>query len=172
VKRYGAPFLQDRGTGKGLWQKVRFARRQAYYNQSNGAVFVMDSEGDLEGRKAELTNGRDAGPASLPMAVGVAHPCIESWLLADAGAIHRAMNTAETPEVPDDPENLPAPSNSRQKNPKTELARAANSRKLLAAKQKDAIAKKLNDMILVRTRCPLGFAPFADEVEEHIHPLF
>ena len=30
----------------------------------------------------------------------------------------------------------------------------------------------MNDMTVVRDCCPLGFAPFADEVERHIAPLF
>jgi hypothetical protein len=32
--------------GKGLWQKVRFAKQQAFYNESAGLVFVIDTEGD------------------------------------------------------------------------------------------------------------------------------
>jgi hypothetical protein len=39
-------------------------------------------------------------------------------------------------------------------------------------KEKDFIATAMNDMPLVRKRCPQGFAPFADEVENRIRPLF
>jgi hypothetical protein len=53
------------------------------------------------------------------------------------------------------------------------LARIAGSRKKeLSAGEKDRIAAAMNDMELPRARCPLGFAPFADEVEDHICPLF
>ena len=76
------------GKGKGLWQKVKFAKQTAYYNKSAGAVFVMDSEGKHAERIKELIKGRDDGYAEFPMAVGVAHPCIEAWLLADASAIY------------------------------------------------------------------------------------
>ena len=42
------PFLQ----GKGLWQKVRFAKRQASNSGSAGLVFVLDTE-RLSGKPAE-----------------------------------------------------------------------------------------------------------------------
>ena len=173
VKRYGVPFLQQKGTGKGLWQKVRFARRQAIYSGSHAAVFVRDSEGELEKKIGELNKGRDQGPSQLPMAIGVAHPCIESWLLTDASAIHRALDLATVPELPDKPEELPAPCQDRKRNPKTELVRIAGStKKELPTREKDEIATAMNDMALPRTRCPLGFAPFSDEVENRIRPLF
>lgn len=173
VKCYGVPFLQQKGTGKGLWQKVRFARRQASYNRSHAAVFVEDSEGDLKEKTDTLIKGRDSGPSKLPMAIGVAHPCIESWLLADASAIQRAMSLATVPAVPDKPEELPAPCRDGKENPKTELARIAGSgKKDLSTKEKDNIARQMNDMDLPRARCPLSFAPFAEEVEDRIRPLF
>ena len=170
VKRYGKLFMMQKGT---LPQKVRFAKRQARLNRSDGAVFVADSEGVLKQGIADLTKGRNMEQAEFPMAIGVAHPCIEAWLLADAAAIRRGLDLAGNPQVPDRPEQLPAPRLDKQRNPKTELARAAGSaKKELAVKQKDRIAAKMNDMELVRRRCPQGFAPFADEVREHILPLF
>jgi hypothetical protein len=172
VKRTGIPFLHNVG-GRGLHRKVTAARKLAQQNRSDAAVFVMDSEGDLDGTRGELSKGRDLGPSSVPMAIGVAHPCIESWLLTDASAIQRALGLGQVPEVPDEPEALPAPNQNRKRNPKTELAGIAASRKReLSAEQKERIASAMSDMGLLRTRCPLGFAPFADEVEEQIHPLF
>ncbi|NQT12179.1 MAG: hypothetical protein HQ582_05500 [Planctomycetes bacterium] len=171
VKRYGMPFMQQqRGS---LPQKVKFAKRQAQYNRSAGAVFVMDSEGELRQRRNDLTRGRRMEAGDLPMAIGVAHPCIEAWLLADASAIRQALDLRSTPQVPDEPEKLPAPRQDRERNPKTELARFGGRRtKELSVVEKDRIAAAMNDMGAVRTACPDGFAPFADEVEEHIHPLF
>lgn len=171
VKRKAFYLLQ----GKGLWQKVAFAKRQAHYNRSTAAVFVMDSEGDeheLERKRTEMKKGRDHEFPEFPAAVGVAHPCIEAWLLADASAIRRAFDMPIGPAVPDEPEKCPAPCQSRRENPKTLLARAVGSRKLLSAKKKDDIAAAMNDTSLLRERCPLGFAPFADEVEARIRPLF
>jgi len=169
VKRYGMPFMQKKGT---LAQKVRFAKRQAQYSRSAGAVFVMDSEGDLRQRQNELARGRRMQPGDLPMAIGVAHPCIEAWLLADASAIRQGLELTGNPQVPDEPEKLPAPQQDRRRNPKVELAKCAGQRGELSVAEKEKIAAAMNDMAAVRSACPDGFAPFADEVEEHIRPLF
>jgi hypothetical protein len=173
VKRLGKPFLQQKGTGKGLWQKVRFAKRQASYNGSAAAVFVMDSEGKLSEKSRELQKGRDSELPHFPMAIGVAHPCIEVWLLADPSAIRRGLGLERTPEVSEKPEELPAPCIDGKNNPKTVLAQAAGSNKQeLSAAEKDLIAQAMNDMNLVCKRCPTGFAPFEKEVTQHIRPLF
>lgn len=170
VKRYGRPFLGQKGT---LKRKVCFARRQAFYNQSNGAVFVVDSDGDLRKKRKKLDSGRELGPSGLPMAIGVAHPCIESWLLSDADALCCGLNLTDASAVPEKPEELPAPCRDRRHNPKTVLAALGNARqKKISVEDKNNIAKALSDMSLLRNRCPQGFAPFADEVETHIRPLF
>ncbi len=170
VKRYGRLFLGQSGS---MMQKVRFARRQAYYNRSHGAVFVVDSEGDLKKRKQEVYKGRELGPADLPMAVGVAHPCIESWLLADAEAIRCGLGLSHIPNITDKPEELSAPCRDRNHNPKTVLAECSSHRQNeLSVENKDIIAKAMSNMALLKERCPQGFAPFAEEVEKHIHPLF
>jgi len=161
--------------GKGLWQKVRFAKRQAL-GRSAGAVFVVDSEGDLpvlQTKTAQLHKGRESTAPDFPMAVGVAQPCIESWLLADPSAVQSAMSMSTSPNVPDEPERLPAPSDRNSDDPKRALAKACGSRHNdLSAQQKWDIAKAMNDMHLVRGRCPRSFAPFADEVDRQIRPLF
>ena len=58
--------------GKTRAQKVQFAKRQSLHNHSAGMVFVFDSEGDLNGRTKELTEGRDREHREYPAAVGVA----------------------------------------------------------------------------------------------------
>jgi hypothetical protein len=169
VKRRPYSALQ----GKTRAQKVQFAKRQSLYNNSRGIVFVLDSEGDLKGRKKELIEGRDRERPEYPTAIGVAHPCIEAWLLADGPAIRRALQLPKTPDVPDSPEELPAPAKNRKHNPKTVLRDIAGCRQAeLGSREKDNIANAMNDMAAVRDRCPLGFAPFADEVGRHIEPLF
>lgn len=169
VKRRPYSSLQ----GKTRAQKVQFAKRQSLYNGSHGMVFVLDSEGDLKGRVKELIAGRDREHTDYPAAIGVAHPCIEAWLLADEQAIRRALDLSKTPDIPDQPERLPAPLKDRKHNPKTVLRNAVGEgRNELSAKEKDCIAAAMNDMSLLRNRCPEGFAPFADEVENRIRPLF
>jgi hypothetical protein len=159
--------------GKSLSSKVWFAKRQDNLSGWHGVVFVLDSEGNLRERKAALEEGRDRGLPEFPMAIGVAHPCIEAWLLADAAAIRRAMELPTTPLVPEEPERLRAPCADRKHNPKTALRAAVGcANEELSADEKDKIAAAMNDLDLVGRRCPLGFAPFATEVCGRIRPLF
>lgn len=170
VKRRAAPHIQSKG---GWAKKVKFAKQQALYNKSAGLVFVLDSEGDLKQTLQKLEKGRDAAYKSFPMAIGVAHPCIETWLLADSKAIRKGLDLRSTPTIPECPEDLPAPQKDRDKNPKTILAAFASERRTeLSSSEKDKIALAIMDTELLRSRCPKGFAPFADEVEKHIKPLF
>ena len=163
------PHLQ----GKGLWQKVKFAKRQAFSNGSAGAVFVMDSEGNHRGRLAELSRGRDAAYREFPMAVGIAHPCIEAWLLVDSLTIARALGLSNPPVGPSNPENLPAPRANPDHNPKRVLAICAGrSAKAISWREATLIALAITDLAALRKRCPVSFEPFAQEIEERIAPLF
>jgi hypothetical protein len=158
-----------------LQRKVRFAREQAVYNRSDGVVFVVDSEGgdrEFKAKKRDAEVGRDSARTNLPMAVGIAHPCIEAWLLADASAIRRACSLQQDPEVPAEPERIPAPRQDPRRNPKVVLAQAAGARQPLPADHMWRIAATIKHLDLLRQRCPLGFAPFAEEVEQRIRPLF
>jgi hypothetical protein len=168
VVRRQLPFLTQ---GKGLWQKVKFVKQAAHYNRSAGAIFVLDSEGNHAGVLAQLKKGRDSAYPDVPMAVGVAHPCIETWLLADPGAIATALKLTSPPSVPSQPEILPAPNKNRANNPKTVLA-ACSGRASVSSQEASHIAKAMTDLTILRQRCPLGFEPFAKEVEARIAPLF
>jgi hypothetical protein len=169
VKRYPVPFLH----GKGWAKKVQFAKRQAYYNKSDGAVFVLDTEGEQKARMGELAEGRDSELPKFPMAVGAPHPCIEVWLLADPAAIVKGMKLSDRPQIPDELEALPAPCKDRKRNPKVILAQCGGSKKSeLTAAEKDRIAAEIRVLQRLRDRCPTSFAPFAEEVEKHILPLF
>lgn len=169
LKRRPVSFLQ----GKGWTQKVKFAKRQAYYNASAGVVFVMDTEGEQTRRMRELSEGRDAAFPDFPMAVGAPHPCIEAWLLADPAAIKKGMGLTQSPQIPDDLEGLPAPCQDRKRNPKTILAECCGgNRSELSAAEKDQIAAEMRMLQRLRDRCPTSFPPFADEVEQRIRPLF
>lgn len=168
VRRRGLPFLQ----GKGLWQKVRFAKRQAFNSGSAGLVFVLDTEGDHPGQLEQLQRGRDSELLDDPAAVGVAHPCIEAWLLADGSAISRAMGLSQRVDVPAAPESLPAPCKDRNQNPKAVLGRCAGQQRPLSASETTRIVQGIHDVNAIRTYCPIGFAPFADEVIGIIKPIF
>jgi hypothetical protein len=158
---------------KTLKMKVLLAKQRSYYNKSSAAVFVIDTEGsDPIRRQRELAEGRDAGYPDYPMAVGVAHPCIEAWLLADAPAIARGLGLSNVPQVPQEPEALPAPRKGSGNDPKIELARCAGQSKPLSSSDTTKIASAIEDPSVIERNCPLGFTPFAAEVRERIRPLF
>ena len=147
VKCKPLQFLQ----GKGTHQKVKFAKRQAKINGSAGIVFVLDTEGKTKSVLADLKRGRDSVSPDFPAAVGVAHPCVEAWLLVDAVAIALVLGLPAPPALPADPESLPAPCNNRTNNPKTVLGACANSPQTdLAASEKWDIARKIADLVPVR----------------------
>jgi hypothetical protein len=168
VRRRPLPSLQR----KSLWQKVQFAKRQAFYNGSAGFAFVVDTEGDHPGQLEKLKRGRDFELREYPAAVGVAHPCIEAWLLADASAISRVLGLAQRADVPEAPESLPAPCKDRKQNPKAVLGRCAGQDRPLSSAQTTRIVQEIRDLDAIRTRCPISFAPFAKEVIGIIRPLF
>lgn len=165
TKRY--PHLQSR---LARWRKVHFAKKMASNNGSDGCVFVIDSEGDKESVQKELVKGRDSIYPSYPMAIGVAHPCIEAWLLADASAIRRGMNLVQRPTVPSRPEELPAPQHDAKNNPKVALASCDPKNRHPNTDEKSSIANYL-DLASAEVTCP-SFGSFAAEVRNHIGKLF
>ena len=169
VRRKPFPFLEKK---KSLWQKVWLAKRQASCNGSAGIVFVVNTEGEHPDKLEELQRGRDFGLPDYPAAVGAAHPCIEAWLLADAPAISRAMRLPRRADVPAEPESLPAPRKDRNQNPKAVLGRCAGRNQTLSAAETTRIVQEIRDLSAIRDRCPIGFAPFADEVIGIIKPVF
>lgn len=166
VRQKAYMFLQD----KKRWQKVRGAKRNARINGSAGCIFVLDSEGDQASIRAELQTGRDSESPDYPMAIGVAHPCIEAWLLADASAIRRGLSLEQKPVVPENPELLPAPHVDRKNNPKFALAGCHPNTRHPNLAEKSAIAEHLN-LESAGSVCPSLFA-FVSEIRNQIAPLF
>jgi hypothetical protein len=162
--------LQRKG---GLDRKVAFEKVQAPISGYDAVVFVVDTEGERPDRKRKvMAAGRDEKLPDYPMAIGVAHPCIEAWLLADAPAIARGLGLSDVPQVPQEPEALPAPWKGSGNDPKNELARCAGRGKPLSSSDTTKIARAIEDPSVIEKNCPLGFAPFAAEVRERIAPLF
>jgi len=159
--------------GKGIWQKVRFAKQQSSYNPNSvSCVFVLDSEGDPDAVAADLERGRASCAPEFPMAIGVAHPCIEAWLLAGASAIRRGLGitTGPRPIAPPQPESLPAPQRDRKDNPKTALAACHPNNRHPNLAEKSSMAEHL-DFAVAEDRCPSLLA-FATEVRTQIRDRF
>ena len=170
VKKRKYSFLQ-RGSND---RKVAFQKRQAVYNKSAGLIFVVDTEGvpPLKHRKV-LELGRDRGFPDFPTVVGVAHPCIESWLLVDSSAIKKVFGLSAEPVMPECPEDLPdRPFLSKQEVAKLTLGTCAGKLGWIDSEPAWRIAARIKNLETLREKCPLGFAAFADEVEARIKPIF
>ncbi len=136
-------------------------------------VFVVDTEGDHPAKLATLVGARDRETQTTPAAVvGVAHPCIEAWLLADPAAVKKGLGLAQKPELPTEPETLPAPRIDEKENPKSKIAILVESKREIPAESAWEIAREIRLLDRIRTACPVSFAPFAVEVESRLRPLF
>jgi Domain of unknown function (DUF4276) len=171
VRRRKPLFLQK---ATPLWRRVQQSKMRAADACDDGLIYVVDTEGEKPQKlRAALEKGRDSKYATFPTAVGVAHPCIEAWLLADAGAIQRAFDLSQSPDLPGSPEGIPdAPKKSPGSHYKRLLAQSAKvDRADLSAALKAEIVRAITDLANLRSKCP-SFAAFGQEVEQRIKPLF
>lgn len=178
VRRFGRPFQMKKG---GLQEKSRLARMQSRDRKADGLVLVVDADGgDVEraAKRDKLAAGGDQVPDGPPMAVGVAQPCIEAWLLAavwsrssdSCRVVPESSLTAALRQFPS-PEDLPTDSQSDY-HPKRCLAVSQKQAvQDLGVEKKWQIAREVNLEIIKRI-CPKSFGPFAAEVGEKIEPLF
>ena len=166
VRRRKAAFLM----GRGQCEKLRFAMTQ--YRGSRGVVYVVDTDGDHPGRIDRLRAIRDSIMPAYPAVVGVAHPCIEAWLLGDPKAIRRAFGLPQPIAVTETPEELPATKDKTGGDPKAVLGRCLGRSGAMPADKTTRIALQIRDYEALHQRCPKSFTPFADEVIERIKPIF
>jgi Domain of unknown function (DUF4276) len=156
------------------WRKLQQMKAIAIQGRADALVYVEDTEGgDPAFHLQELRKGRDASRTDFPTAVGVAHPCIEAWLLADGDAIRKAFSLDSEPQLPQTPEAI---SGAPRKFPgtfyKRSLAMCAGAQRAdLSAAEKSTIVKSITRLEKVRQRCP-RFSEFAEEVELRIRPMF
>ncbi len=179
VRRYGMPF-QMKAKG-GLQEKSRLAKMQSRDQKADALVFVVDADGDDAFRKAkwdQLDTGRNRVPNGPPMAVGVAQPCIEAWLIVHFWPKSAPTTGGASLSGPSNvlasyssPEDLPGDS-ADSAHPKRVLAALRNQQTQdLDAKEKWEIARQV-DLQEIEQKCPKSFLPFAQEVHGNIAPLF
>ena len=149
-------------SGKGLAKKGEFAKRQAFYNRSHAAVFVVDSEGGHKELQAYAPIWKTAETVScLTFAWPSASPSRASRLrLAAPEAIRRGLQLVATPQMPAEPEKTRAPCQNRCDNPKTGSARwSGRGDGELSAAERTKSPLRINDLEHLRAGCLLGFAP-------------
>jgi hypothetical protein len=149
-------------TGK----KVYHAMRQAHRAGLSGLVVVMDRDDKPDAERIEqLRAGRDAAEASYPVAcaVGTAVETFDAWMIVDGAAIGEAGGDAARPH--------PGAEGLTGRDGKHHRAKA-RAIEIFGGegglRGKYAIVADCIDLDELKTRCPRGFQPFADEVARRL----
>jgi hypothetical protein len=136
---------------------------------ADAIIAVTDRDGEKhKDRILELNKGREhIQEAGKKCAVGVAIEMIEAWLLADEKALRSALENKNI-QRQKDPEEIYASDESSNKHPKGLLNhlihKSPKSDKSIPELFAE-IARNIDLEVLIQ-RCPTGFAPFAQQVQE------
>ena len=98
------------------------------------------------GRSPDTTEGVAARTGfelpAYPTAVGVAHPCIEAWLLADAPAISRALGFTQRANVPESLNRCRPRARTGSRIPKAAVGRCAGQDRPLSSARPPGSSRK------------------------------
>lgn len=143
------------GRGDRLGRKFIGIMRFAEQHGFSAAVILIDHDGD-DTRLKSATYAQEAGVTRLPRAVGIAVKSFDAWFLADHAALSKVLSRNVDRQA--DPEGIRSPKELCQKlndsSPETRRLRDVYS--MVAA---------VADLQILRDRCPIGFAVFAERVE-------
>jgi hypothetical protein len=143
----------------------------------SGVLLVRDSDGDIQGRASGLRQARDSSPVGWPfaVAVGVAHPCREGWLLC----LYKPRNSREEQlldeerrtlkfDPTNEPQRLLAKADGEPRNPKRVLSALTcdNHERESQCVEGWSVEeiKNLGQATLL--------SDFIREIEQHLIPLF
>ena len=143
------------GRGDRLGRKfigiIQYAERQGYH----AVVILMDHDG-YDSRPKSASFAQEATVISLPRAVGIAVRSFDAWFLADHAALSTVLRS--TVDKQPDPETLSDPKKRCQT-----LNETANSCQPL--RDVYSMVAAITNLQILRERCPIGFAVFAERVE-------
>lgn len=152
----------------GYGRKVHLAIAEGTARDCTSVALVVDRDrAPGHSRLQALTQGVQraiaAGHAlANATAVGVAVETVEAWLLADERALNLALSPVPAAQREPNPENLtgkPGTSNHPKVRFEAVVERATRNKDVAY----DEVAEHA-DLATVESRCPTGFARFADEV--------
>lgn len=152
---------RQRGLAGKVMAAVLIARREG----CAALVCVHDRDGD-DSRREDLRRGSDA--ATLPTACGLAVESIEAWTLGDPDAIATTLSVDAT-EIravlrARDVERMKESSGKPERRPKTLLRRIFGlAERDDSTELREEIARNSDPRRLAEV-CPLGFAPFLEEL--------
>ena len=154
------------GRGHKYARKAQSAIRQAHQGQYHAVTIVIDRDRRSNAKTiVPLREGRDAmAPMSFPpCAVGMAVEAFDAWMISDGKAVKAAKG--EPTKSHPAPEKLDGKEGTGR-HPKDVAAQVFSGKASLTASYA-AVAEHV-DLELLARACPLGFAPFAQEVRERI----
>ncbi len=150
-------FRRTRVHGKGhAYEKVVIAfLQEAERRRFDAVVFLIDEDGEAE-RRTALDAAQVSERSPIPRACGVAIRSFDAWMLADeralAGVFGSNPGLQPEPEFHRDPKAIC-----------TKLRDESGCGRRLRDVYADYAGQA--DLGLLKQRCPLGFAPFAERVE-------
>lgn len=157
---------------RGLEHRLVAAKEIATRHGCQATIAVADADGDAQRRLASLKSGQQSiqkSDPSHPVAVGVAVESIEAWTLGDSRAIATILelehSEVERQYRPSRVEELNNNSEKPEKQSKVILKRLAEMKHRAASTDFRVEVAERSDPATLRQNCPLGFAPFADELK-------
>lgn len=153
-------------------KRVERAMAHAMENNFDGAIFIIDRDGEKQ-RLKEIETGRETFHKKgilFPMAIGVVIEELEAWLLAD----HKVRRNIFGPKGGDDLGDIEKISNPKIKFEDL-FEQHFRGKDQIDIPTKGEIKRKLareSNIKAIAKECPKGFKPFMDEVKKHIAPLF
>ena len=142
------------GKGKGYFKRAVRWMLEARKRRCDALILVIDQDGRPE-RTREIDDAQQHAGTSVYRALGVAIRTFDAWMLADEKALTNVLGVSVSrqpgPEGILDPKGV-------CRGLLDESERSLRQREMYAA------IAEVADIAVLETRCPKGFAPFAQRV--------
>ena len=142
------------GKGKGYFKRAVRWMLEAKKRDFDVIVLLIDEDG-LQERFKEIQEAQEHSAVSIRRALGVAVRSFDAWMLSDEKALSAILGN--TVDCQPDPESI--------RLPKQACDNLMDHSDLSRGEFYAAIAQEV-DLQILKTRCPKGFAPFAERVRD------
>lgn len=143
------------GKGDRLGRKFIGIVRRAEREGFGAVVILIDHDGD-DSRIKSATLAQEATVTLFPRAIGIAVRTFDAWFLADQSSLSKVLSTNIDRQP--DPERIADPKG---------VCQMLNDRAGGGRRVRDFYSElaAVADLEILRARCPVGFAIFAERVE-------
>ena len=157
--------------GKGLWQKVRFAKRRLQQRSAGAGVRPRHRGGPSRSTRAIAS--ADETRSCWTIRPRSAWPILASrpgsWPMPRQS---RGAGTHSAADVPADPNRCRRPARTEAESQGCPRSLRRTEPGLVLLGDDRGSSRRSGTWMRSATRCPIGFAPFADEVVGIIRPIF